>query len=57
MRYSEEGIGRNGGYMSETISEDGNFQEFYEVLNKLNKYEYTICLIKMAILLLDIMIQ
>lgn len=41
MRYSEEGIGRNGGYMSETISEDGNFQEFYEVLNKLNKYEYT----------------
>ncbi|MDX9869919.1 MAG: hypothetical protein RBS92_04265 [Candidatus Cloacimonadales bacterium] len=41
MKYSEEGIGTYGGYMSEPITADGTYANIYEVIKPLEKYRYT----------------
>ncbi|HOQ79426.1 MAG TPA: hypothetical protein PLH63_00015 [Candidatus Cloacimonadota bacterium] len=41
MKYSEEGIGAYGGYMSESITADGTYANIYDVVKSLEKYKYT----------------
>lgn len=41
IQYSQEEIGKFGGFMSESVTESGDFAEIYKTLSTLSQYQYT----------------